>query len=1069
MIFDQYSRYKACSDLLRRTGFIEGNSVLDIGSGPECLFGQFMPDATMSYVDPLITEGSGQGRISGTVFAKELDGRVFDGVSAVDVLEHVPPEHRQSFLKRMSSLGKNTLILGFPTLDSSDALETDKAIDDQYRAIFGHDYSWLEEHHRFGLPSLAATVEQLTQMGWHCQAVGHGHAPWLQELLGFVICAWDIPSLKNLVLEISEKFNQDLYPYDFQPPFYRQFVIASRSPLPTVAPPVGAYSQAEAESIFQALMDETRRRYFCTSMQQLANPEGIAAERDAALIKRNAALAEHDVVLAERDTALAKRSAALAARDVVLAERNAALAERDAARAKHDDHFFKLVQMTAERDAAAKELALLKNSKTWRLMHFVTALRWIVKNRTISDHDRACIKDLLRRWHHKLPHPLRQLVQWGYFKIFGDPSKVTPRVQSTTQFQPPVVPLSSQTAGLPDYIIWGVIDWHFRIQRPQHLACELAATGRRVFYVSAQLIDDERAGFEVEPLDSEGRLFQVKLYVSTAPRIYYSAPGIDIVRQMRASIGEVLQWADSHNLISFVQHTYWVDVARALPNSRMVYDCMDHHEGFGNVSEELLALERSLLHDADLTITTSEYLDQIVAGQTKNSVVIRNAGEFEHFAKRPTSIYRDQQGRKVIGYYGAIAEWFDQDLVEAIATRFSQCRILLVGADTANAKHRLGRLPNVEFVGEVPYAKLPYYLYGFDVCLLPFKVIPLTLATNPVKVYEYLSSGKSVVTVDLPEMKQFGDLIKVADSTVDFLAAIDAALNLSDDPTTINKRRAFAKEQTWKHRVATLISHVESIVDEPKVSVIVVTYNNLDFTKACLASLDKFTNYTPMEIIVVDNASSDGSKKFLAEWVATAQNRQLILNDDNKGFAAANNQGLAIATGDYLVLLNNDTYVTPGWVRTLIKHLQRDTTIGLIGPVTNNIGNEAKIDIHYVNMDEMLQKSAVYTRQHIGQTYPLKTAAFFCVLMSRSIYEQVGPLDEVFGRGFFEDDDYCRRIEQIGMRVACAEDVFVHHHLSASFNKLKQQDRQKLFEDNKKFYESKWGKWEPHSFRRTTS
>ncbi|MBV5328974.1 MAG: methyltransferase domain-containing protein, partial [Chlorobium sp.] len=80
--------------------------------------------------------------------------------------------------------------------------------------------------------------------------------------------------------------------------------------------------------------------------------------------------------------------------------------------------------------------------------------------------------------------------------------------------------------------------------------------------------------------------------------------------------------------------------------------------------------------------------------------------------------------------------------------------------------------------------------------------------------------------------------------------------------------------------------------------------------------------------------------------------------------------------------------------------------------------------------------------------------------------ESVGELDEVFGRGFFEDDDYCRRIEHLGLRVVCAEDVFIHHQLSASFNQLKQQDRQKLFEDNRKIYEAKWGEWVPHGYRK---
>jgi GT2 family glycosyltransferase/glycosyltransferase involved in cell wall biosynthesis/SAM-dependent methyltransferase len=632
------------------------------------------------------------------------------------------------------------------------------------------------------------------------------------------------------------------------------------------------------------------------------------------------------------------------------------------------------------------------------------------------------------------------------------------------RFQLPSVKPAACQIAVPDYIVWGVIDWHFRHQRPQHLASALAASGRRVFYVSATLRSDRRAGFDLEPLDANKRLFQIKLYVEGHVVIYSSAPGVDTVSQLLTSIGEVLEWADSRQVISLIQHPFWYNIATVLPNSRVIYDCMDHHEGFGNTSAEVLSLERALLRDADLTVTTSEWLDQIVAEHTGRRALIRNASDFEHFAHQPETTYHDPQGRRIIGYYGAIAEWFDQELVEAVAKRFPHCCVLLIGADTVNARAMLGRLPNVKFIGEVPYEALPYYLYGFDVCLLPFKIVPLTLATNPVKVYEYLSAGRAVISVDLPEMKHFGELVRVAMSTDGFLSAIADVLDNPQSTAAISHRRMFAREQTWARRADALIDRAEIRDNDPRVSVIVVTYNNLDLTRACLDSIDEHSDYDPLEVIVVDNASTDGTREFLSEWVTAIPNRRLILNDENRGFAAANNQGLMVASGEYLVILNNDTYVTPGWVRTLVKHLQRDKNLGLIGPVTNNIGNEAKINIKYGSMAEMLPASARYTRRHIGQTLPINTAAFFCVMMPRDVYMRTGPLDEAFGRGFFEDDDYCRRIEQLKLRIVCAKDVFIHHHLSASFNKLKNQDRLDLFERNKAIYEAKWGKWIPHVY-----
>ncbi|MBT9161783.1 MAG: putative teichuronic acid biosynthesis glycosyltransferase TuaH [Dehalococcoidia bacterium] len=1036
IIFDQYSRYKASADLLTQAGLATGSSVLDVGSGPECLFGQFIPGATINYVDPLIQGRPQNGYISGNVFSAELDGRVFDYVTAVDVLEHVPPESRNVFLDRLASLSKKAILLGFPSAESCDALAIDKAVDQQYRTIFGRDYSWLEEHHRFGLPSLTETVEHLGQLGWYCQTIGHGHAPWLQELLAFVVCTWEIPDLKHIVLEASENFNRTLYPSDFKEPHYRQFVIASRELLPAITLPVGENIDLEAESLFRKLMDETLHKYFVVSLRKLI-------ENDAALVMRDAAVAERDAAVAERDAAVA--------------ERDAAVAEGDAA--------------VAERDAVSTLIKTIKNSASWRLTQPLRFVARLVRY-GLTNQDRQQMTQALRHHYHSLPLPaaVKNMARFAYRRMYRKIVRsIAHRSLRYTQFHAPEIRPLAQKDDKPDYFVWGVIDWYFRHQRPQQLALALAATGRRVFYISSDLVDDERDGFEVDALDASGELFQIKLFAKGAPSIYSDAPSLETVSKLKRSIGEVLDWADCRQIVSLVDHPFWYGIASVLPNSRLLYDCMDHHEGFGNNAESLMQLEKQLLSEAELTITTSTWLNDTITPHARHCALIRNAGDYEHFAKVPVSIYRDPQGRRVIGYYGAIAEWFDLDLVEAVARQHRDCSVLLIGADTVNAKSKLVDLNNVTFTGEVPYSVLPHYLHGFDVCLLPFKVIPLTLATNPVKAYEYLGAGKPIVSVALPEMAQFGGLVFVADGKDAFLGAVSKVLSQPEPDALIQQRKALAKGQTWQHRAEVLIQQAESASRDAKVSIVVVTYNNIELTRACLDSLGEYSQYEPLEIIVVDNASSDGSPAFLSKWVASGVNRKLILNEDNRGFAAANNQGLAVASGEYLVMLNNDTYVTPGWIRTLVRHLQRDKTIGLIGPVTNNIGNEAKVDIDYAYMEEMLIKSAAYTRRRIGQAFPLRTVAFFCVMMPRATYERVGTLDEAFGRGFFEDDDYCRRIDQLGLRIVCAEDVFIHHHLSASFNKLKQQEREKLFEANKKIYEAKWGKWVTHRYRAQNS
>ncbi|MCE4055593.1 glycosyltransferase [Pseudomonas sp. Au-Pse12] len=687
--------------------------------------------------------------------------------------------------------------------------------------------------------------------------------------------------------------------------------------------------------------------------------------------------------------------------------------------------------------------------------------------------DRAVLFRYLLSVYRKLPLPysLRALLSRLYRRTLRPAhTKIRSQALACSLFQPPACALQAPLPQLPDYLFWGVIDWDFRHQRPQHLAGGLSSSGRRVFYISASLEDDPRDGFSLRPLDEHGRLFEVRLFARTAPPLYYAAPQESVILQLRRSIGELLSWADSQWVISLVQHPFWAPVAGVLPASRLVYDCMDDHQGFGNNVPALLQLEHELLRDADVTLFASAWLEQywnqrcppVASGQR---AVLRNAADFAYFSTAVQHGYQDPQGRPVIGYYGALAHWFDVELVGAIAEAFSHCTVLLIGADTARVGACLRRHANVRLTGEIPYAQLSAYLQVFAVGILPFRIEALTLATNPVKVYEYLSAGKPVVAVDLPELQEFGQQVAVAKDVPSFIQAIARALQEPASDNAARQRQEFAAQQTWEHRIKRLKALVEEDVPQPLISVIVVTHNNLAFTRDCLASLAADPLGRQLEIIVVDNASTDASVEFLQQW-ASDSGHSLILNPGNLGFAAANNQGLARARGEFLVLLNNDTQVTTGWAQTLRRHLQRNPQLGLIGPVTNNIGNEAKIDISYRTLKEMPGRAGQHTWRHVDQVVPCATLGFFAVMMPRSTYERVGPLDEAFGLGFFEDDDYCRRVEQAGLSCAFAEDVFIHHHLSASFNQMPDGQRQQLFNRNKALYEAKWGRpWIPHTAR----
>lgn len=625
--------------------------------------------------------------------------------------------------------------------------------------------------------------------------------------------------------------------------------------------------------------------------------------------------------------------------------------------------------------------------------------------------------------------------------------------------------------GRRDFLFFGVIDWHFRHQRPQQLALAIARSGRRVFYVSVNFIEGIQPGYAAERLDPSQPIQQIILHVRGPLNVYTMTPSATQLQQLKDGLRKLWLDAGIGSAVSVIQHPFWLELGGAFPAARTVYDCMDHHAGFSNTATEHNAFEQLLLKRSDLTTVTSEYLGDFAQPLARKIEMIRNAADFTHFNQSLQVVHSNRRNRRAtIGYYGAIAEWFDTELLSTLARRLPGCDFLLIGDDTAGVARALRRHSNIRMLGERPYRDLPQWLAEFDICLIPFRINELTLATNPVKVYEYLSAGKPVVSSDLPELRQLGDLVYRARGPEAFVSAIRQALAevaLPSAQARLQARRLdFARQQTWQHRAQQFIEAAEDTREEPSISVVVVSYNQWHLTQRCLQSLEAECDGVPTQFIVVDNASRDDAPAGLQAWAAGDPARRIaVLNKENLGFGGGINAGMAHATGDYVVVLNNDTIVSRGWARGLRRHLERRPELGLVCPITNNIGNEAQVALAGNTPDEVFASARRYTLGKTGCWLPLSCAAFFCVMMPRAVWQRAGPMDERFFPGYFEDDDYCLRVRGLGLQIACAEDVFVYHEHSATFDQEGQARRQAIFERNKQLFEEKWGSWKPHSYR----
>jgi glycosyltransferase involved in cell wall biosynthesis len=361
-------------------------------------------------------------------------------------------------------------------------------------------------------------------------------------------------------------------------------------------------------------------------------------------------------------------------------------------------------------------------------------------------------------------------------------------------------------------------DWHARMQRTQQLALAFAEIGCRCFYFNPHLGYEY---FRPYPLDRHSRLgllgpglYEVHVRLPTEHVFHSRLLTPAETTRVLNGVGRLCERCRIRDAVQIVSLPIWTAAAEAVRQRYgfpIVYDCHDHIAGFQTLGRDIVGQERALLETCDLAVFSSAPLiDDIATRHARlvgNSILIRNAADVRHFSRaaRPP---RPQ--RKVAGYFGALEHWFDVESVEEAACSHPDCRFVLVGRVEHPALGRLRRIPNVEFAGEAPYQELPHWLARFDLAMIPFRINELTSATNPVKLYEYLSAGIPVVSTALPEVARYGDLVYVAYSPAEFAGCVGRAFS-ENDPVLRERRKAVARGETWQARAAELLPRLAGL------------------------------------------------------------------------------------------------------------------------------------------------------------------------------------------------------------------------------------------------------------------
>jgi glycosyltransferase involved in cell wall biosynthesis len=279
-------------------------------------------------------------------------------------------------------------------------------------------------------------------------------------------------------------------------------------------------------------------------------------------------------------------------------------------------------------------------------------------------------------------------------------------------------------------------------------------------------------------------------------------------RLLRWSLRRASRKLGFHKPITWAFTPSSADVAGYLGERLLVYHCVDEFTKFTGADETAIGqMERRLLEKADLVIVSSSPLYETKRRHNPNTFLVTHGVDVEHFRNaclEGTAPPQDCAGLKhpIIGFFGLVADWVDLDIVRHLATSRPNWSFLLIGEVQTDIS-LLRELPNVHILGRRSYQSLPGYCKAFDVAILPFVINELTLASNPLKMREYLAAGLPVVATPLPEVEKLGSLLRTARTGDEFVTQIEACLEEGRRGPSIEVSRRM-DSQSWDGKVEEL-------------------------------------------------------------------------------------------------------------------------------------------------------------------------------------------------------------------------------------------------------------------------
>lgn len=349
-------------------------------------------------------------------------------------------------------------------------------------------------------------------------------------------------------------------------------------------------------------------------------------------------------------------------------------------------------------------------------------------------------------------------------------------------------------------------------QRPQHMFTNLAAQNCLVFYEVSKFTDPQ-----VKLLKKQRK----GLYLVNFRQKAFAA--LVIKKVMETGCPRYIQFYSTDWTLSAAEVRKWME-----QGFRVIYEYIDDLNPAlagtkdlpVNVAEkyELAMREEEWV---TVVVTADALLADVKRHRSKNLVYACNGVDYRHFRRlQPEYVFEKEfqdilnSGKPIIGYYGALAGWFDYPLVKQLAVERPDYEIVLIGIfyDDSYKTEEMEKFSNIHYLGPRDYTVLPQYGARMDVLTIPFRINQITRATSPVKLFEYMALHKPIVTTDMDECRKYKSVL-IGKNSEEFLRQIDRALELAQDTSYLELLDTEARENTWDKKAEALLTHLRNEVE----------------------------------------------------------------------------------------------------------------------------------------------------------------------------------------------------------------------------------------------------------------